>query len=161
MVLNQIAFFADMPNLQTVELALGIIAGIFVLSSLTFKCTTTKMNILMRCLNTAGCAFFVTEGVLMVVEGNYAGWSLVVPNAILIGFNAYYIVKMLIGLKKGSAAAKDSTAPSSHSENVNAVTAETADKDTRTEAILNTVKQLADKCETMEELRAALKDVTP
>lgn len=77
----------------------GIIASLFIFSSLTFKCLTVKRNILMRVLNSVGSLVFVIYGVLLLLQGGF-GWALVVSNSLLCGFNLYHIIRLCLTLKK-------------------------------------------------------------
>ena len=122
---------------------LGIIAGVFIFASLTFKCVTVKSNVIMRVLNCLGSAMFVVYGALLWVDGG-SGWSLVVCNGLLVVFNVYHIIRLCLSLKKKPT---DDLPASESAENETPAT----EKET-----LRTVKELAAKCETLDELRAEL-----
>lgn len=84
---------------------IGIVASIFILASLTFKCVSVKTNILMRILNGFGSLVFVVYGVLLLLQGGSA-WSLVVCNGLLFLFNMYHLVRLCLTLKKKPADAQ-------------------------------------------------------
>lgn len=73
---------------------LGIIASVFILSSLTFKCTDEKRNVLMRSLNNVGSLFFVIYGIFI------RAWSIVVCNGLLFVFNIYHITRLCLSIRK-------------------------------------------------------------
>ena len=123
---------------------LGIVAGIFIFASLTFKCVTVKSNIIMRILNCTGSALFVVYGALLWADGG-SGWSLVVCNGLLVIFNTYHMIKLCISLKKKPA------------ENLELADAsKQLDANSDKQQLLQTVKDLADKCQSLDELREEL-----
>lgn len=132
---------------------IGIVAGVFIFASLTFKCITIKSNILMRILNTIGSALFVAYGAILWANGGN-GWSLVACNGLLVLFNGYHIIRLALSLKKQPV--ENSQLPKTDGEGSSEQpsASETEDAD-----VLSKVKALAEKCDTIEELRAALNDV--
>ena len=120
---------------------LGIVAGVFIFSSLTFKCVSVKTNIIMRILNATGSALFVVYGALLWAGGG-DGWSLVVCNGLLVIFNTYHLIRLCVSRKK-------QRTPDALAVAATDTTANTAD-------LLTTVKQLADQCQSIDELRAEL-----
>ncbi len=79
---------------------IGVVASLFILGSLTFKCVSVKRNIIMRILNAIGALIFVVYGVLMVVLQSSSAWSLIVCNSLLLCFNIFHLIKLLISQKK-------------------------------------------------------------
>ncbi len=79
---------------------IGVVASLFILGSLTFKCVSVKRNIIMRMLNAIGALIFVVYGVLMVVLQSSSAWSLIVCNSLLLCFNIFHLIKLLISQKK-------------------------------------------------------------
>lgn len=105
----------------------------------------------MRVINTVGSSLFVAYGAVLWAQGNN-GWSLVVCNTLLVGFNVYHIIRLALSLKKQKAEAQtatDAEQPTTAQEHENA----------QDNALLSKVKELASNCETLDELRAALNDI--
>lgn len=136
---------------------IGIAAGIFIFASLTFKCLSVKSNIIMRVINTVGSALFVAYGAVLWATGG-DGWSLVVCNSLLVCFNIYHIIKLALTLKKQHAQGDTQALQTEQADDKQAVGQDNAAENADT-ALLLKVKDLANKCETMDEFRAALHDV--
>lgn len=130
-----------------VDLIFGIGAGLCVVASLMFKCVTTKSNIIMRAINSVGCILFVAYGAILWYQDN-GGWSLVMCNGLLLIFNIYHIIRLCLTFKKQP---NESLSPLPDiQENT------TGEETNAKEEILREVKQLADKCESIDQLRAEL-----
>ena len=67
---------------------IGIIANIFVLTSMSFKSTSVKANIIMRTLNALGSILFIYYGIRL------SAWSVVILNSFAAIINTYHIIKM-------------------------------------------------------------------
>ncbi len=94
---------------------IGTIASLFILGSLTFKCVTIKSNIIMRSLNAVGAAIFVAYGALIVKNGG-SGWSLIVCDSLLFGFNVFHLIKLIINAKKHKNQQNDETTETQNNE---------------------------------------------
>jgi len=126
---------------------IGVAAGIFIFASLTFKCLTVKSNIIMRVINTVGSSLFVAYGAVLWAHGGN-GWSLVVCNTLLVSFNVYHIIKLALTLKKQKVDEQTAQA--------NAEQTAVAQDDI---ALLTKIKDIANRCETLDELRAQLDNI--
>lgn len=128
---------------------IGVAAGIFIFASLTFKCLTVKSNIIMRVINTVGSSLFVAYGAVLWAQGGN-GWSLVICNSLLVSFNVYHIIKLSLTLKKQRRADLQNAQTDMATD-----CAQTDTDDT----LLLKVKDLANKCKSMEEFRAELEHI--
>ncbi len=68
---------------------IGILAGIFILSSLVFRSTSVKLNILMRTQNICGSILFVIYGFLI------PAYSTAIVNIATICLNIFHIIKLI------------------------------------------------------------------
>ena len=68
---------------------IGILAGVFILTSLVFRSTTRKTEILMRILNSVGAVLFIVYGIL------FPAYSTAIINACILVVNVYNIIALL------------------------------------------------------------------
>ena len=68
---------------------IGILAGIFILSSLVFRSTTRKTEILMRILNSIGAVLFIIYGILL------PAYSTAIINSCILVVNIHNIYALL------------------------------------------------------------------
>lgn len=68
---------------------IGILAGILILTSLIFRSTTRKTEILMRMLNSVGAVLFIIYGILL------PAYSTAIINACILVVNIYNITALL------------------------------------------------------------------
>lgn len=73
---------------------IGIIATLFILTSMLFKTNTTKGAIIMRSINLVGSAIFVVYGSLLPAI------STAILNAGLVIINTFHLIRLIITIKK-------------------------------------------------------------
>ena len=73
---------------------IGIIATLFILTSMLFKTTSTKGAIFMRSANLVGCIVFVIYGSLLPAI------STAILNGALVIVNSFHLIRLLISIKK-------------------------------------------------------------
>ena len=73
---------------------IGIIATLFILTSMLFKTNTTKGAIIMRSINLVGSAIFVVYGSLLPAI------STAILNAGLVIINSIHLIRLIIAIKK-------------------------------------------------------------
>ena len=67
----------------------GILAGVLLITSMTFKTSSTKQAILLRIFNALGCFTFVIYGILL------PALATALINSILVIINVYHLIKLL------------------------------------------------------------------
>lgn len=73
---------------------IGIIATLFILTSMLFKTNTTKGAIIMRSINLVGSAIFVVYGSLLPAI------STAILNAGLVIINTVHLIRLIMTIKK-------------------------------------------------------------
>jgi len=73
---------------------IGIVATLFILTSMLFKTNTTKGAIIMRSINLVGSAIFVVYGSLLPAI------STAILNAGLVIINTFHLIRLIITIKK-------------------------------------------------------------
>ena len=68
---------------------IGILAGVFILTSLVFRSTACKTEILMRILNSIGAVLFIIYGILL------PAYSTVIINSCILVINTDIIFALL------------------------------------------------------------------
>lgn len=69
--------------------SIGILAGILLIVSMTFKTSSTKQAILLRIFNALGCFAFVIYGILL------PALATALINFILVLVDVYHLIKLL------------------------------------------------------------------
>ena len=72
----------------------GIVATLFILTSMLFKTNTTKGAIIMRSINLVGSAIFVVYGSLLPAI------STAILNAGLVIINTIHLIRLIMTIKK-------------------------------------------------------------
>ena len=92
---------------------IGIVATLFILTSMLFKTNTTKGAIIMRSINLVGSAIFVVYGSLLPAI------STAILNAGLVIINSIHLIRLIITIKKEKESSSKTTEEKIEEDNQN------------------------------------------